>query len=398
MMRWNYLSVFSVLFALTILGECSVCAQVRGVTDTTIKIGAMADVTGPGADAYHFVIPGWKNYINHINSKGGIHGRKIKFIIEDDRFSIPLALAAFKKLVYRNNVFAFSYAASGVGQTHAIIPLIEKEKIPLISATNDPSYYNPVRRYVFAGLPFYEDQVLILFDYLWNDLKANRPKIALLYMDSASSRPVLHLVRKLAKKHEAPLAEIVIPIAGLDMTSQVLLLKRANPDYVIIHGYPANTAAVLRDVKKYKFKSKIIAMQYGFVRKTLELVRSAAKGIIGINAYGSYDDNSPGVMKLREITKKYSPGADYNDRNYMQGWFPSMLLCEGLKYAGRDLTNEALVDGLEKIKDFDTQGICGTVSLGPNDHKTIENSRIYKVDTENLRFIPITDWRGAPSK
>ena len=398
MRKCNCVLAVTLAFILTAFCAFTVFAEVRGVTDTTIKIGAIADVTGPAADAYHFVIPGWRNYINYVNDKGGIHGRKIQFVIEDDRFSIPMALAAFKKLVYRNKVFAFSYAASGVGQTNAIIPLVEKGKIPMISASNDPSYYKPVRRYVFAGLPFYQDQVKVLFDYLWNDLKVNRPKIALLYMDSASSRPVLHLVRKLAKKHSAPLTEIVIPIAGLDMTSQVLLLKKTKPDYVILHGYPANTAAVLRDAKKFNFKSQIIAMQYGFVRKTLELARSAAKGIIGINAYGSYDDNSHGMVKLREITGKYSPNADYNDRNYMQGWFPSMLLCEGLKNAGRDLTNETMVDGLERIKGFDTQGICGVINLGPNDHKTIENSRMYKVDTETLSFIPITDWREPPSR
>ena len=395
-MRNSHIILVSIFFvAFTILNVHSVNAEVRGVTDTTIKIGAMGDITGPGADVYEYVVPAWRTYIKYINDQGGIHGRKLKFIIEDDRFSIPLALGAFKKLVYRDKVFAFSWAASGAGHTHAIIPLVEKEKIPLISGTNNSEYFNPVRRYVFTVLPFYEDQVNILFDYLRDDLKTTNPKIALLYMESASSRPVLHLVRKLTKKHTAPLTEIVIPIAGLDMTSQVLLLKRAKPDYVIIHGYIANTAAVLRDAKKFGLKTQIIAMQYGFVRKTLEIAKSAAEGLWGINAFGSSTDDSPAMVELRDIGKKYNPDLEYHDRNYIQGWLCSMILCEGLKNAGRNLNSKTLVDGWEQIRNFDTQGICGIVNLGPDNHKTTESSRIYRVDVENLRFIPITDWRRA---
>ena len=391
----NFALVMALVVVLTLFYTLAAHAEVRGVTDKTIKIGAMGDITGPGADVYEFVVPAWRTYIRNINEQGGIHGRKIKFILEDDRFSIPMALAAFKKLVYRDNVFAFSWAASGAGHSHALIPLVEKKKIPMISGTNNSAYFDPVRRYVFTVLPFYEDQIKILFDYLWNDLKTHRPKIALLYMESASSRPVLHLVRKLTKKNDAQLTEIVIPIAGLDMTSQVLLLKKAKPDYVIIHGYIANTAAVLRDTKKFGFKGQIIAMQYGFVRKTIEIAKSSAKGLWGINAFGSSTDNIPGMVRLREISKKYNPGIDYYDRNYIQGWLCSMILCKGLENAGRHLNSETLVNGWEQIRNFDTQGICGVVNLGPDNHKTTESSRIYKVDVENLNFIPITDWRRA---
>lgn len=387
--------VITLVVSLTLFCVHAVNAEVRGVTDKEIKIGAMADVTGPGADVYQGVIPGWRTYIQFINDRGGIHGRKIKFIMEDDRFSIPLALASFKKLVYRDEIFAFSWAASGAGQTHAIIPLVEKEKIPMISGTNNSAYFIPARRYVFTTLPFYEDQIKILFDYLLNDLKVNRPKIALVYMESASSMPVLHLVRELTKKHSVPLTEIVIPIAGIDMSSQALLLKRAKPDYVIIHGYIANTAAVLRDAKKFDLKSQIIAMQYGVVRKTIELARGAAKGLWGIQAFGSSTSDSPAMTQLRKIDKKYNPGAGYRDENYTQGWLCSMILCEGLKNAGRNLNSETLVEGWEKIKNFDTQGICGVVNLGPDNHITTKNSRIYKADVENLSFIPVTDWRKA---
>ncbi len=394
--RHVFLRMITLVSVMILLGSIpSYAEEVRGVTDGTIKIGTIGDLTGPAADVWHGIISGIRTYIQFINDQGGIHGRKIKIITEDDRYSSPLALAAFKKLVYNDKVFAFSGAASAVGPTRAIIPLIEKEKIPSIAVTNDVAYFTPARKYIFTALPFYEDQIKVLFDYLWNDLKVDRPKITLVYMESPSSIPVLHLVRNLVKKYNASLSEVIIPVAGLDMTSQVLLLKSARPDYVIIHGYLANTAAVLRDAKKFGFNSQIIAMQYAVVGKLIEMTRSAANGLMGINGLGSPIDNTPGMVQLRKIDKKYNPGSGYRDENYVQGWLISMILCEGLKNAGRNLNSETLVKGWEKIKNFDTQGICGVVNLAPDNHKVVNNSRIYKADVDNLRFVPITDWRGA---
>ncbi|MDY7034022.1 MAG: ABC transporter substrate-binding protein, partial [Thermodesulfobacteriota bacterium] len=96
--------------------------KVRGVTDTKVKVGIMGDLTGPVAAIWIPCANALKDYFRHVNDSGGIHGRKVKPIIEDDRYSIPLALSAFKKLVFRDKVLVLM-AASGVGHTHSLIPL-----------------------------------------------------------------------------------------------------------------------------------------------------------------------------------------------------------------------------------------------------------------------------------
>ena len=77
---------------------------VRGVTDTTIKIGVIMDLTGPTAgDIGLPITEALKNYTRHINDKGGIFGRKVKLIVEDDRYAIPAGIAAFKKLFFQGS-------------------------------------------------------------------------------------------------------------------------------------------------------------------------------------------------------------------------------------------------------------------------------------------------------
>ena len=67
----------------------------------------------------------------------------------------------------------------------------------------------------------------------------------------------------------------------------------------------------------------------------------------------------------------------------------------GLENAGRDLDRETLVDGFEKIRNYDTRGICGVIGFSPTDHKSIEEHRFYKADKEKKVLIPIAGWRRA---
>ncbi|MDY7030985.1 MAG: ABC transporter substrate-binding protein, partial [Thermodesulfobacteriota bacterium] len=82
------------------------CESARGVTDDTIKVGAVIAMTGPGAGTLFPYQEAFKNYFRYVNEQGGIHGRKVKLIVEDDRFTIPASIAAYKKLLYKDSVLA----------------------------------------------------------------------------------------------------------------------------------------------------------------------------------------------------------------------------------------------------------------------------------------------------
>ena len=368
--------------------------KARGVTTDTVKIGGLVDFTGPLSSTYQALIEGTRIYIQHVNEQGGVHGRKIKHIIEDDRYSIPGALSGFKKLIFKDRVLALVPGASGLGHTHAIIPLAEKNKVPTLAATNDVRYYNPVRRYIFAPLPFYEDQVKLIFQYITKDLGDKKPRISVAYPDVASGKVTLEVSRTEAKKNGIMIeSETVIPIMAGDCLSQVLNLKRANSKYVIVHGYVGNTVSFLKDAKRMGLKSKIIVVQYGCSEETVQIAQDSARNMIGINCFGSWSNKSPGMVKLRKITMKLTPGSQPRTRNFMQGWIVAIITHLALVNAGRDLNGKTFVDGLEKIRDYDTEGICGVVGYSSTDHKSIEEHRIYKTDVENNLLIPITGWR-----
>ena len=385
-----------VIFSLILLfGFVSISygGDTRGVTSKTVKIGLMGDLTGPIADVWIPISLGAKALLNKINDEGGIHGRKIKYIIEDDRYSIPLALSGFKKLVHRDGILALQ-GASGVGHTGAIVPLCTKEKIPIITASAEPRLFKPVRKYVFCGIPWYQDQAKIVMDYVFKDLKKKNPVIVLMHPDVGSGKDTRDAMRKLVKKYPVKeYREIVITLSGLDFTTELLLVRRLKPDFVYIHGYVANTAAIMKFARRLNVSTTFLVSQYGCTHKTLEVAGAAAKGLLGISCYGTWGENTPGVKQLRKGSKMLDPSVKIRGANFFQGWFIGTLFERGLRNAGRNLNVNTYLKGMESVKNYNTQGISGSITFGPNDHKSIEYSRIYKADVGTQRFIPITGWR-----
>ena len=368
-------------------------SEVPGVADSSVKIGLMGDLTGPAADAWIPLADALKLFFKMVNDGGGIHGRRINYVFEDDRYSIPLALACFKKLVFRDRIFALQ-AASGVGHTAALIPLVEKEEIPLLAATGEKRYFAPARKYLFSGIPWYADQAKLVFEYIFNDLNLSNPGIALMYPDTASGKDTREAVRELVKKHPVKeYKEVAFSFSNLDFTSQVMSLKRFKPDVVFIHGVVIDTASIVRAAYRLGLNVPIIVNQYGCSDEVLAIAGKAAMDLMAINCFGTWDDESPGVNKLRRVSLKYSPKIHRRSPYFFQGWIAGILFYEGIKNAGRDLTRETYLKGLESMRNFDTQGICGSVTFSPRDHKAIDNNRFYKADMDKKRFVPITGWR-----
>ncbi|MDY7032069.1 MAG: ABC transporter substrate-binding protein [Thermodesulfobacteriota bacterium] len=382
------------LFFVLLLGNVgsSYGTEVSGVTDKTVTVGVIGDLTGPVADIWVLGVDGIKSFFKMVNDKGGIHGRKIKFIVEDDRYSIPLALSGLKKLVYRDKVFAL-VGASGVGHTAAIIPLVEKEKIPILAVTSEKRFFVPVRRYIFGTVPWYGDQAKLVIEYVFNDLKLKNPTIALMYPDTVAGKDTRDAVRKLVKVYPVGnYKEVIFSMSTLDFTSEALIMKRLTPDIIYFHGYIGDTSSFAKAAYKFGFTPPIMVNQYACVDKTVDLAGKAASTLLGINCLGTWDDDSPGMKELRKASLAYDPNVSRRDSNFIYGWFLGIMLYEGFKNAGRELTREAFVKGLESMN-LDTQGICGVLDFSPTDHKSLTNQRFFKADIDKKRFVPITGWR-----
>lgn len=98
---------------------------------------------------------------------------------------------------------------------------------------------------------------------------------------------------------------------------------------------------------------------------------------------------------MREITLKYHPGTEkpYRGTIYTHAWVLTNVLVEGLKRAGRNLDEEALISAIETLKNYDTSGLCGPISYSSTNHKGGDSWKIYKADPVSGKYVALTEWR-----
>ncbi|MDY6970020.1 MAG: ABC transporter substrate-binding protein [Spirochaetota bacterium] len=397
----RYITLF-ILIALTILLSGSILhsGSVRGVTDRMIKIGVLLDQTGPTAG--DIALPATRairNYTQHINDSGGIMGRKFKLIVEDDRYSIPAGLAAFKKLIFKDKVFALVGPAC-TGEAKILISHIEKQRVPNITGAPAKVMIEPIRRHIFLPFNIYEDQLGVIFDYIINDIKPKRLVLTFVYFDSESGKAAHKATKKWAKYYSLHFNTEIIQMGALDAASQVMSIKRKKTTFIIIHHTSPSTVALLRDLKKFGMNIPVYGTLPTCAEDTVRMGGNASKNYVGIHGFSSWNDDSEGMENIRKITLKYKPDIGKVGRNrfYTTGWIFSTVLYEGIRRSGKEINIKKLITSIETIRDYDTKGVVGPITFSPTNHKGLDYCKLYRANPEEGKLVPITGWRKAPAK
>ena len=390
-----------VIFALTLAftgGTYAYAGRVPGVGKDKIKLGHIGDLTGPGAYVGNLLVNVTQAFFDNINNRGGIHGRKIEFITEDHKYSPTKAVAAFKYLVSRHNVFAIHNITSTV-TCAALFPFIKREKIPVFPTTAMSTLiYTPPKRYVFSMTSIASDEVKIVVDYIMKDLKAKNPRLAICYQDDEWGKDGRMGMEKAASEYGLKLVAAESYKRGsIDLSSQAVRFKMAKAEYIFCTGYPPTYATLMKECIKIGMSPKFFGNAATAIGQTLELAGEAARDSMYIGFAAMPQEDVPGMNELKYVLKKYRPDISVNPI-IPPLWAGSLALTEALKRTGRDLTREGLIDALESLKGFETGGLAppityGPTSQGPISRKGLHALKLLKADIDKRIFIPITEWR-----
>src|SRR6266536_2687925 len=225
---------------------------------TTIRLGNLVDLTGPTSDQGKDIAQGRIDATEYINSQGGINGRKIVLISVEYGFQPPRAVAAYKKFVDQDKVLLV--LGYGTPDTEALRPFITKDKIPYLSGSYSGHLTDPKQTpFNFPGGIDYSSQIRIFLNYVketWTDT-SRKPRVALIYADNAYGRAPIEAGRQYAKEIGVELVdEEIIPTVVTDVTSQLLTMKKKDPDWAYINTNTQWVPVVLKDSYKLGLKTK----------------------------------------------------------------------------------------------------------------------------------------------
>jgi branched-chain amino acid transport system substrate-binding protein len=385
-----------VFFIGLVAALCLVMAGGVAFAAETVKVTAQQPITGRFAFAGKHIHQGLADSLAYANEKGAVKGVKFEYIYEDTGYDLKRALASFKKMMAKYKP-AMDYGES-TGQGKALAPEINSRYHVVYGSTSFSQELadrakNP---YMFVSGPTYAQQFGILLKYIaaHPKKKGQKPKVAFFYSDTEFGRDPIPYAREMAKKLGIEVvAEEVTAVGAVDITSQLLDLVKAKPDYCIFQGYVVPPIpAVIRGAKDYGLDTTFMGSFWAMSKMLLGKLGKDGDGYMGVNPYAYwYHDDVPMIKAIKAFNKKHHPDTKYRPNSYMQGWFTGMVfvkLTEMAKAKGLPITGENLKNMIPQVKDWDTGQFAGKISF--KDSNATAVGRVFKA--KNGQFEPASDW------
>jgi branched-chain amino acid transport system substrate-binding protein len=366
-----------------------------GVTDTSIQIGSCSALAGSASFLGMQTQIGALAYFHMVNVQGGIYGRKIELQMFDDGYDPDNAAACFEKLK-RQGFFALGFFV-GAPTASKYMPMAEGEKIPLLGIfTGAQVVYEPFRHYVITVRSSYFEESREQVDNLWQERGIRR--IAVIHQDDAAGHVVLEGVLRALSRHQAvPVAVGSFAHNSLEVDDAIKKVREAKPEAVILAGPYAPLAAILKRSHAGGWHPLFLSLSFAGTEGLIRAAGEDAEGVIVTQVVPPYDRTDLPTIKLyREALEKYMGGAAPSFVS-LEGFVDAMVLTEGLKQAGKDLTREKFISGIESIHDQDVGlGPKFLLNYGPKRHKGFDS--VYATIIRNGRAVTITDWKNLPAK
>lgn len=379
------------LLAAALTGPANGDEKVPGVTPNKILIGSCTALEGPASYLGMQTVLGALTYFHIVNDQGGVHGRTIELHMFDDGYDPDKTAFCFGRLM-KQGVFATGFY---VGTSTAVkyLPMAEQQKVPIVGMfTGAPFLSEPPKHYVINIRATYDDETREQIDSLWQARGIHR--IGVIYQDDVFGKAVLDGVQRALEKHHASPAGLgTFPRNTLDVTEGMKAVREAKPEAVILAGPYAPVAAILKKAHADGWSPLFLAVSFV---GTEGLVRAAGKdadGTVITQVVPPYDRTELPTIKLyRDALEKYMSGTEPSFVS-LEGFVDAMVIVEGLKRAGKDLTREKFIAALESIHKQDLGlGPKFLLDYSPKDHKGFNT--VYATVIRNGRAVVITNWKS----
>jgi branched-chain amino acid transport system substrate-binding protein len=346
-----------------------------------IKIGALFSVTGPPSFLGEPERNSAKMVVEEINARGGIKGRKVELVVYDTQGDATKAVQAANRLIKEDKVVAI-IGPSTTGESMAVLPVAEKEKIPLISNAAGSKITDPVKKWVFKTAQNDALAVAKIYEQLG---RKNIKKVAILTVSDGFGSSGREQLKAQAKKYGITvLVDDTYGPKDTDMTSQLTKIRGSQAQAIICWGTNPGPAVIAKNVKQLGIKLPLYMSHGVSSKKFIELAGDAAEGVILPSGRVIVADvlpkNDKQKKSLLSFVKDYQQHYKAEGDHFGGHAWDAVMLIKGAIERGGD-SPAAIRDQLEKTRGF--AGIGGIFSFSPADHAGLNKDAFVLVEIKN---------------
>lgn len=342
------LSVITTAAMLLAFGAANASADAPGISDDEILICSYQPMTGK-VSSYFRMGKGADAWFKHVNDNGGIHGRKVTYKMVDDKYEPARTKNLVKRFVERDKCFAI-VSPLGSAPTTAVIDYITSKDVPLIGAgTGSEKNLTFPSKWVFPLYPSYHTEGQDLVRFAKEVFGAK--KVAVLYQNDPSGKTHLKGIDSVKDQQgiEVVATEGYEP-KEVDVSSQVIAMKNANPDAVICSCAPEPAAKFYTERKKLGWDVPVVNVFFGKSPKVPELAgKDAVDGVYFATIFRDFNSPAEQIQEAKTILGKYYP-EEQPDAIHLWGFTGAQVFTEAMNRMGRDdISRDRLVETLEGI-------------------------------------------------
>ncbi|RYE60221.1 MAG: branched-chain amino acid ABC transporter substrate-binding protein, partial [Oxalobacteraceae bacterium] len=287
------------------------------------------------------------------NAKGGINGRKIRYVLEDNQYQVPRSVQAANKLVNLDKAFIL-VANGGTPMNNAVLPMLIEKKVPnVFPLTSARSMYEPLNKYKFGFASSYYDQIRAGVKYFVDN--RNKKSICAASQDTDFGRDVMDGVRDQLKAMNGKatlVAETGHKPTDTDFSAAVSKLRDSKCDLLVLGTIVRDAIQVVSAVRKAGWNVDMVGQAATYDSAVAEFPGGATEGIYTMTPVLFVANNDP-RPDVQAFAKKYKERFK-NEPNFAAqiGYTGAQVVMKGIENAGKDLTVDSFIEGLEKVKDY----------------------------------------------
>lgn len=371
----------------------------EGVTSDQIVLGWMGDATGPTASAQAFNLAGSQAAVEYFNEQGGVLGRELVLVDEDDAFSAETAVTNYDSLVNDEQVLAI-LQMGGSHISEALMPQVETDQIPVIGPpqTIDAQLENP---YVFNNIGHYSDEADVAVEYMVNEVgSAEDLRVAVIQLELPSGDEWnTYIENRLGARGGTYVDRLLLNASSPDYAGTVQRLRQLvdgqDVNFVAFHGAPATGLGVITEMSRLGFEVPIVGI-HGIAGTTIyeEGPEDQLDNVHGVHSF------LPGTSECEMCTtiQEFTAGTEYEEQigeiNFGHGWLDVYIAIQAIERAAEsgELSRASLYEALQG--EFETGGLSCPIDWSSGNHSPC--AAPFEWDGERLDTVaPFDEWAPA---